>query len=137
MEDTANMAKLRISADKIIQTLKHVSISGEGTKETIQIVIPKDANITCGTFYPGQTTSNPQEPNSIRFTYKTKSTDATGPCEIDFDYPNEGKLCTKLIQAGFTFKCETPIISIPGIYKATIQKTNETPPVKLNFELIE
>jgi len=142
MEDTANMAKLRISADKLIQTLQQVSISGEGTKETIQIIIPKDANITCGNFNtatnPPFSNSNPENSNAIRFTYKTKSTDATGPCEIDFDYPDEAKLCTKVIQAGVTFNCQTtPIIGIPGIYKATIEKTNQNPPINVKFELIQ
>jgi len=48
-EDVANISKLWVAGEKISNAIQYASLSGSGTKQTISIVVPKDATITCDT----------------------------------------------------------------------------------------
>ena len=45
--DVANLSKLTISQEKITNAIEYVNLSGKGTRQTMQIIVPKDATLKC------------------------------------------------------------------------------------------
>ncbi|MBI4210515.1 MAG: hypothetical protein HY544_03355 [Candidatus Diapherotrites archaeon] len=105
MHDTQNLAKLRLSADKLVNTIQYVSVSGVGTKESIQTVIPVNASITCGTT-AGK--------NTIVMNYTSTGLKGTASCLVDEDNASdtEGKTCKKTFGTGAIFTCTQDTVPI-------------------------
>ncbi len=89
IEDTANLAKVRLSAEKIADTMEYVYLSGTGTRQTIIVARPNGAEITCDT-----TTANAK----IKMSYIPNSTSKVKACELDDDAPADSSKCTKIIE---------------------------------------
>ncbi|HZX19473.1 MAG TPA: hypothetical protein VFF13_00490 [archaeon] len=107
-EDTAGIAKLVGSAEKLSGTIQYVSLSGEGTRQTIEIVVPENSTFTCTPI---------AAPNSITISYTAKRTiNAPGKCTTD-----NPSVCTKTINVGTTFTCN-PVPAAPALYKVTVEK---------------
>lgn len=117
MQDVANLGKLSVSAQKISNAVQYVSVSGGGTKQTIEVVVPQGANILCDT--------DGLEDDSLVFSYTLKSGKGIAACEGDIDDPQISEICTRRITVGPNFSCETPTTDSvigPGIYRAAIEK---------------
>lgn len=129
VKDTANLAKLKLSTEKLSQSIKYAAVSGTGTKETIQLMIPQDGNIICEPAPPAASTD-------LNFVYILKSGEGITGCEIDDDNPSISSQCKKKINIGIPFQCENRAITA-GIYTATVVKSTQTPNVRVTFELIQ
>ncbi|MEK6957448.1 MAG: hypothetical protein AABW99_00500 [archaeon] len=116
MNDTANLAKLRASADKLVNAAQYVSISGAGTRQTIEIVIPPQSKIYCVPAAPPSTNfagigfsylvvplDAGLEQISARVPEECKN-NADDDLALDLD-PDADKKCTKELDAGASFSC--------------------------------
>ena len=111
VEDTANLAKLNISAEKLANTIQYISLSGEGSKQTIEIIVPTGATLEC----------NQPNNNNIRYAYTMKTGPGTAACNLDAD--TDPSKCAKVIDAKTAFSCTGITNPIqPGIYSGVIQK---------------
>ncbi len=132
MNDTANLAKLRASADKLVNAVQYVSISGAGTRQTIEIVIPPQSKIYCNTTNPTQ--------QKIGFSYLVVPPEAgleqisarvPEECKNNADDdtaldPDADKKCTKELNAGTSFSCSPSEVNtgVQGaIFIAKVEKT--------------
>lgn len=123
--DVSNLAKLRVSSDKLVDALQYVHVSGKGAKQTLEIVIPQNATITCDTAV---------SPPIITMRYGLLSKQSIPSCLVDDDEhinnPNDGQSCTKKISvfpAGSspTFSCapgSDPVSYAQGLYLMSVQK---------------
>ena len=130
VQDTTNLAKLRVSIEKLSGAIKYASVSGSGTKETLLLIIPQDGNIICT---PNQAVAPFN--TDLNLVYLLKSGEGITSCEIDDDNPANSTRCTRTIRIGTSFKCNNPPVPA-GIYRATVTKTADTPNVQINFELV-
>ncbi|MFH1391364.1 MAG: hypothetical protein ABIH20_03580 [Candidatus Diapherotrites archaeon] len=89
-KDVANLSKLKVSAEKLADTIQFVALSGEGTKQTINIVVPAEATINCSG-------------NLLETTYSALSHN-----QINIPYCVSGS-CTNTIDVGAEFDCFEPI----------------------------
>ena len=46
-KDVSNLSKLKVSAEKLADTIQFVALSGEGTKQAINLIVPEGAAISC------------------------------------------------------------------------------------------
>ncbi|GEM_PF-6055053 len=130
--DVSNLAKLRVSSDKLVDALQYVYVSGRGTKQTIEVVIPQNATISCQ-----QCSGSPLSciggaggiSNSIIMTYGLLSKQSIPSCLVDDD-PGNGQSCRKIFGAfpagsTSTFICapgSAPVSYSQGLYLMTVQK---------------
>ena len=133
IEDVANIAKLRASADRVANAIQYISIAGPGSRQSVQAVIPAGAQITCNSI-----TDTP--PNSILFIYTLKSKESTTGCSNDAD--NEPDICSKAIAAGSQFSCtdelDTQITQFgPGIYNVKVSKDETTSAITVKFSVVQ
>ncbi len=120
IEDVSNLAKLRVSADKLTNTIQYVSLSGAGTRQTIQLVVPNDSNISC------EPSSGPS--TTLRIQYALKSKEGSPGCYNDNDAVLNPNFCNKTISVDANFSCsaggQNPTVMRPGIYRATVEKNS-------------
>ena len=127
-----NLAKLVTSAEKLSKAIQYISLAGDGSKQTLQLVVPSTATFECDDSGPNTV---------INIDYNTGTTSfyeggisPTNQCWFDDNgtptNPNDDDdviSCIKTLDPGVHFSCE-PIDS--GIYIATVTKvTGDTPPV--------
>ncbi len=124
IEDVAAIGKISVSAQKISNAVQYVSVSGAGTRQAIQIVVPPAGIISC----------EPQtDSTSIKFTYTLKSGRGIAACEGDGDGASAN--CTRSIAVGPKFTC-TPATLAPGIYSASISK-NPVGNITAGFSVVQ
>lgn len=132
--DVSNFAKLTISADKLSKSIQYVSLAGNGSKQTIQLVVPSTAKIECVNGGASNTV--------IELRYDTETNafyeggiSPTNKCELDSG-GTETIICIKTLDPGVDFKCPTEPLD-PGIYVTTITKdTSQTPSVIIDVTKI-
>ncbi|PIN85019.1 MAG: hypothetical protein COV47_04425 [Candidatus Diapherotrites archaeon CG11_big_fil_rev_8_21_14_0_20_37_9] len=104
-KDTVNIAKLKLSAEKLANAIDYAGISGNGTRQTLQIVVPQNGTMSCVT-------------KGIQFTYEVLGT-GIDQC-VDAAADREGKNCNVTIPTNSNFTCLHDTIS--GINKGMVQK---------------
>lgn len=131
--DVASIGKLSVSAQKLSNAVQYVSLSGKGTRQTVEIVVPADGKLECDTG---------SSPDSVKFSYTLKSGRGIAACEGDIDV--DGKMCTRLISVGTDFTCDfLPVTSPlttsagPGIYSTAIEKDSGTGAVEATFTVVQ
>ncbi|MEM4327232.1 MAG: hypothetical protein QXZ13_03665 [Candidatus Diapherotrites archaeon] len=152
--DSSDFAKLRISADKLADAIRRVSVSSVGTKETIELVIPNGSSIFCrdSSIVGGVRQSS----TDLNINYPIKSS-ALAPCEYDDDDIGLNKklrdsTCSKIIKVGVPFTCVADVgypyannlfvSAQSGIFKAVVSKKFDTATqplqyVEVKFELVQ
>ena len=124
-EDTANLSKLVLSMEKLSNTIQYVSLSGEGTRQTIEIAIPENASMR-------------KAGNNIVGEYDTK-TRIEGGCTTETGETTSN--CEKTINVGTNFRGfptnPAPGTTVPGIttglYRVTVEKTDADEPPDITF----
>lgn len=129
IEDISAITKLRLSTDKIVDTLQYASLSGIGTKHVMQIVVPNGATENSTRLACENENLDSGPSTRLRFIYKLKSTDSVAGCLYDDDVDTvpldtRSKQCTKIVNVGTPFNCAPAIIG-PGIYSATVRKDDQ------------
>lgn len=114
-EDTAGIAKIVGSAEKLAGTIQYVALSGVGTRQTIEVVVPENSTFTCGT-------------NSITISYTAKRTLQDTHCT------GSPSVCRKTIEVGTAFTCNPAPGILTGLYKVTVEKISDD--VEARFEQI-
>jgi len=130
--DVTNIAKLSVSAEKISNAVQYVSVSGAGTRQTVEIIVPSDSLLKC---------EPAADSNSVRFVYTLKSGRGIAACESDLDAQGTGQSdCNRLVAIGPKFNCSgasvTSGIITPGIYSAAIEK-NGSGAVTATFSVVQ
>lgn len=113
--DISNLAKLRVSADKFVNAIQYVSLSGEGTKQTVELVVPAGGTFTC---------ANQEATTS----YIMESKSSAAACRNDDDALNPST-CTKDFPIGISFTCENSSGNVTanwsyGTYLAEVEKSS-------------
>ncbi len=112
-QDVANLGKLRISADKLANAIEYVSVSGIGTRQTMQLLVPSGAVIKC---------EPAVDSDRVRFVYTLASGRGVAACEGDEDIV--GADCNSSIAIGARFNCGPSAVVVPGTYSAIVEKGN-------------
>ena len=108
MTDVANLSKLTISQEKITNAIEYVNLSGRGTRQTMQIVIPKDSTLQCVS-------------DDLIAKYPLQSDTNATACKGTIDGDGLDELCTKTTTP--SGGCPSSInISEEGIYSILIEK---------------
>lgn len=135
--DVSNLAKLRVSADKLVDSLQYAYVSGNGTKQTIEAVVPQSATLSCKKCTVDLTTNTiictsagglGNTPNSVVMAYGILSKNPSPSCIDDDDSSSDpnGMSCKKIFQTGISsFTCIPGSFS-QGIYTMVVQKDNST-----------
>ena len=109
--DVANLSKLTVSAEKISNAIEYVYLSGKGTRQTMQIIIPKGATLICSG-------TNLTATYLLQSYVATDSLTHTSACKVDSD--GDDSLCTKkIIPSG---GCPIAIDISEGMYSIAIEK---------------
>ena|SRR3989338_8581013 len=115
-EDVANISKFKLSTEKLANAIQYVSISGQGTKESMVFFLPIGSTLSC---------TSPA--NQLTLNYPLRSKGSTG-CFNDDDAagndPNNLKNCKKIINPGVDFSC-TPSSGV-GSAQSTSSRTYTT-----------
>ena len=140
--DVSNFAKLTVSAEKLSKSIQYISLAGDGSKQTIQMIVPSDSTFDCANL-PGagntvinisyDTQTNSFYEGGISPTNKCFIDDkgTTGPGAEDDDTI----VCKKTLDPGVDFSCSGTID--PGIYITTIEKdTTQSTPIVIDFTKI-
>jgi len=128
--DISNFAKLTISAEKLAKSIQYISLAGDGSKQTIQIVVPSNSTFDC--VDGGSNTV-------INISYDTQTNafyeGGISPTNKCFIEPvSDTIVCKKTLDPGVDFSC--PTID-PGIYITTIEKdVGESIPIVIDFTKI-
>ncbi len=123
--DVSNLAKLRVSADKLADALQHAYVSGSGTKQTIEAVVPQSATLSCENCLGSPVTCQTSGTlNSVVMTYTLLSKQSSPSCVVDAD-PDNGQSCKKVFQTGIASGFTCSQLSFPqGIYTMAVQKSD-------------
>ena len=114
VQDVLELSKIRLSADKLSNSIQYVSVSGIGTRQSIQLVLPSGSSLGCEPL---------TGPNSLRFVYTLKSGKGIAACEGDEDPQGTGQPdCNHSVSVGARFSCSPVKIMDAGLYNAIIDK---------------
>ena len=107
MTDVANLSKLTISQEKITNAIEYVNLSGKGTRQTMQIVIPQGATLEC-------------DGTELIAKYPLQSNSTTTACKGTIDLDGDDSLCTKNTTP--SGGCPTTINLDEDMYSIVIEK---------------
>ncbi|GEM_PF-2792862 len=123
-KEVAGLSQARLAAEKITSTANNVALSGEFSRQTINVYVPKDATLECS-FIPS--TGQPENRHAeITFRYVQPQvlvdTNPLEPCMTPVS--SADGVCEKTFSTvyGYDFKCMGFPVFGPMALKAEIEK---------------